>query len=70
VSQVAENVRVLMAKNKWRGVQVAKWMGIRPSALSRKLSGDVPFTLPNIVDLHTNSGVPYSDILASKEAQN
>lgn len=70
MSQVAQNVRVLMAKNKWRGVQVAKWLGIKPSALSRKLSGDVPFTLPNVVDFHTNSGVPYDEILATKEAQN
>jgi transcriptional regulator with XRE-family HTH domain len=54
---VAANVRAEMARQQIRQSDVARALGIGQASVSRKLAGEVPFDVGQIVDLAVLFGV-------------
>jgi transcriptional regulator with XRE-family HTH domain len=66
-STVAANVRAELARRQIRHATVAVDLGYTPQAMSRRLSGAVPFTAVDLQHLARIVDVPIDDLLAEPE---
>lgn len=67
--QVAENVRVEMARQRARQGGLATAMRLSQPATSRRLSGEVPFTVDELQAAATFLGVDAAALLNGPEAK-
>lgn len=63
---VARNVRAEMAAQRWSGARLAQRLGISQSALSRRLTADLPFSVEQLGDIADVLNVPMSALLADR----
>ena len=62
---IAANVRAEMARRRLRAVTVAAELGMSQPAMSRRLSGEVPFTAIEVYRLAQILDVPIESLFAT-----
>ena len=61
--QIAERLYIQMRRRRLTGVAAARVLGVKQSTVSKKLSGDRPLTLSELLALCAWMDVPVSEIL-------
>ncbi|MGW0043443.1 helix-turn-helix domain-containing protein [Rhodococcus sp. NPDC003348] len=65
---IGEEVRALMARRRISQSALASRLGISQSSMSRRLSGESPFTVDELLRLAEIFEVPVTDLLAASRA--
>ena len=63
----AAAVRVELARHQIRPSAIAKLLGRAPSTISRRLAGEYPFRVDELVAIAEHIGVPLSVLLPTEE---
>jgi transcriptional regulator with XRE-family HTH domain len=60
----AEEIRVLLARRRMSAAELARRIGQKPQALSRRMIGDIPFDLHDLEVIANALGVEVKDLIA------
>lgn len=69
VVDVAADVRAAAARQQVKHVDIAAALGMSKVSISRRMRGEVEFTIPELVTIADFIGVPLADLLPSPTFQ-
>lgn len=66
--RATEEIRVLLARRKMSAAELARRAGQKPAALSRRMTGEIPFDLDELQVIARELGVTVMELLAGAES--
>lgn len=66
---LAEEVRAVMARKRRRGTELGSVLGLSQSAASRRMSGETPLSVDELLAIAEWLDVPFTDLIPAKAKQ-